>query len=246
MIDLLSASAAARLVGVIDLKDHQAVHAVAGNRDQYQPVRFCDGDPQRLAEHYLRIGLREFYVADLNAIGGSAIAVDAIDRICSRVGEARVLVDIGWSGGPATDQACRTRGDVAELSEKFPMTQWIAATEAMQSRLALGELAQLIPNDRLLIGLDFKGDVLSGRHRVADWIDEGLQLGIAGAVILDLGGIGTESGPTTRPQCKTVHDLAPHWTIYSGGGIRDAQDVDSLIAVGCNRCLVATAIHGIL
>ena len=54
-----------RVIGVIDVRGAQAVHARAGQRDQYKPI----GDAVELARTYVdRHGLSELYVADLNAI----------------------------------------------------------------------------------------------------------------------------------------------------------------------------------
>ncbi len=54
-----------RVIGVIDLRGAQAVHARAGQRDQYQPL----GDAVELARTYVdRHGIAELYVADLDAI----------------------------------------------------------------------------------------------------------------------------------------------------------------------------------
>ena len=63
-----------RVIGVIDLKDGVAVHAVRGERQSYRPVRsgLVEGaDPVDVARALRdRLGLRELYVADLDAIAG--------------------------------------------------------------------------------------------------------------------------------------------------------------------------------
>ena len=56
-----------RVIGVIDVRGAQAVHARAGQRDQYKPI----GDAVELARTYVdRHGIAELYVADLDAIVG--------------------------------------------------------------------------------------------------------------------------------------------------------------------------------
>ena len=70
---LLEHGVVEHLIGVIDLKDGCAVHAVAGKRDQYQPVSLSGavsrGYPQQLVDFYARQGLSRLYIADLAAIG---------------------------------------------------------------------------------------------------------------------------------------------------------------------------------
>src|SRR5438477_544609 len=68
-----------RVLGVIDLMHGCAVHARAGDREHYEPVRAVAGavidagDPVALARAYRdRFGLDELYVADLDAILGGA------------------------------------------------------------------------------------------------------------------------------------------------------------------------------
>ena len=54
------------LIGVVDLKHGQAVHAIAGNRDQYLPLAIANkpaGDALALLVHYYSLGLRRFYLA---------------------------------------------------------------------------------------------------------------------------------------------------------------------------------------
>ena len=58
-----------RVIPVLDLKDGQAVHAVAGQRSHYQPVRSIlhpSADPMDLARAFRdMLGLHKLYLADL-------------------------------------------------------------------------------------------------------------------------------------------------------------------------------------
>jgi len=237
----------AKLVGVIDLKSQRAVHAVAGNRDRYQPVPFCAGDPVSLAKHYRDLGVAELYVADLDAIEGGKIQTSILGQLGDLTEGHRMVIDIGWTGN--ANQAAADR--VGPVSDMYPHSQWVAATESMISSSALEQLVELVSADRTLLGLDFyQGNLLgngrAGNLGVSDWIDTARHLAIAGSVILDLAGVGQASGPMTTEICRSVRVISPEWTLLSGGGIRSAQDIQSLADAGCDRCLVATALHGIL
>ena len=64
-----------RIVGVIDLRDGQAVHASGGVRHAYAPVTISGrqmrpGDAATLAAFYGELGLQDVYAADLDAIAG--------------------------------------------------------------------------------------------------------------------------------------------------------------------------------
>src|SRR2546427_12464540 len=71
---LVLGSSAMRIIPVLDLKEGVAVHAVRGERQSYMPVQSVlapTADPVALASAFLtRLGLRDCYVADLDAIAG--------------------------------------------------------------------------------------------------------------------------------------------------------------------------------
>ncbi len=68
-----------RVIPVLDLKSGNAVHAVGGRRNHYQPVRsllHASSDPAALARAFRdRLGLRALYLADLDAIAGAPPAL---------------------------------------------------------------------------------------------------------------------------------------------------------------------------
>ena len=88
-----------RVIGVIDLKDGQAVHARGGRRELYSPVHqsaglVVDGSPLALARLYVdTFGLSEIYLADLDAISSRPLQAETIRGI-STLGAA-VWVDAG-------------------------------------------------------------------------------------------------------------------------------------------------------
>ena len=73
-----------RIIGVIDLLDGVAVHAVGGMRERYEAVAGVHGDPLALARSYTEMGVDELYAADLDAIRGTG----ANDAIASGIAEA--------------------------------------------------------------------------------------------------------------------------------------------------------------
>jgi phosphoribosylformimino-5-aminoimidazole carboxamide ribotide isomerase len=135
---------------------------------------------------------------------------------------------------------------LATISETNSHSRWIAATESMTSTEALSQLAKRISPKRLLLGLDFRAGEFLGPISLPTWGVSALQLGFAGAVVMDLASVGKPTGPTTQSLCQSVKRLAPNWTLFSGGGIQTTDDIASLIDAGCDRCLVATALHCIL
>ncbi len=239
MNDLLSDDILAKLVGVIDLRHGQAVHAIAGDRDYYQNVEFCGGDPIGLAEHYSQLGVTELYVADLDAIIDGTVQVEAIEAVCHCVASSKMVIDIGWTGKENKE----SRDAIAVLTDRHANVCWIAATESAKTAGALAELAELVSAERVFLGLDYRNGQLIGSKDEAEWILAATELGCCGVVVLDLASVGTGAGPSTMEICRRVKQLAPRLLVYSGGGIRTAEDVSELVEAGCDRCLIATALQ---
>src|SRR5689334_11459495 len=89
-----------QIIGVLDLLAGQAVHAVAGRRERYQPVRPIEGafstsgDSRALARFYIdRLGVDALYVADLDAIQAGPPQIELLSSLCGL--GAPVYVDAG-------------------------------------------------------------------------------------------------------------------------------------------------------
>ncbi|MDE0866365.1 MAG: HisA/HisF-related TIM barrel protein [Rubripirellula sp.] len=232
-----------QIVGVIDLMGGQAVHAVAGHRQQYQPVCFCGGDPFQLLQFYLDRGVTSFYVADLDAIRFNRLQAPVLHALAAEV-DGEILLDPGWSG-TETDQAC---AEIRKLVTSNAGTRVIAATETGKSLLALERLMEQVPPQQALLGLDYRGGQLlvSAADIESDsnaWVEQAEKLGFHGVVILDLSAVGCGAGPVTGPLCSKLKVTHPRLMIYSGGGVRDALDAERMLSQGCDRCLVATALQ---
>jgi phosphoribosylformimino-5-aminoimidazole carboxamide ribotide isomerase len=246
MPSLSDPSICPHLVGVIDLRDGLAVHAVAGRRDTYRPFSLgpdhqgpCNpGDPVHLARLYHDAGLRHLYLADLNAIIEGSRQVGVIERLLA-LGPAfeEILIDCGLTGWETKDCFRAAQGD--------SRVRWIVATESAGTLDAIPRLCEQLRPEQVLLGLDFR----SGRPvcRVGDpddWVDAALRCQIYGVLPLDVAAVGTRCGPRTGAVCGWLRGRSPTMKIYSGGGVRDAADVIGLRRSGCDKVLVATAIRG--
>ncbi len=227
------------LIGVIDLIGGRAVHAIAGNRKSYRDVSCCGGDPLALAQHYVALGLTSLYVADLDAISGKAIQTEAL-RSLLEVGVQQTMIDVGWRG----DESHSRRQQVIDLALRYPAACWIAASESCRSADALVALVGCVSATSTLLGLDYRqGKLLSYGPSESDWIAAAIRAQCAGAVILDVAAVGTGDGPVTAETCQRIRTSAPPLKLYSGGGIRNCEDAQSLIDAGCDGVLMATALY---
>ena len=234
-----NADLAKALIGVVDLRRGQAVHAVAGQRDQYCGVRLRDGtdchEPMRLIDHYRSLGVRRFYVADLDAIIDGMPQADVVLQLLADLENTESMIDVGWNG---SNELAALASQLAAANAKV-----IAATETSLSPDVLTKLVKAIGGQSVLLGLDYRhGTFVGGAHVVDDWISTALQLGVHGFVPLDIAAVGTSNAAVATDLCRRIRAAAPDAVIYSGGGIKTAADVSMLQVAGCNGCLVATAL----
>jgi phosphoribosylformimino-5-aminoimidazole carboxamide ribotide isomerase len=228
-----------RVVGVIDLKDGTAVHAVRGERERYRPVRSVvggdDGDALALAHAFrAELGLDELYVADLDAIVGddeNGASIGALAR------EARVMVDAGVSE-PAQAQALLDLG----------AQRVIVGTETLTGSDALDRLLAQVPRDALVLSVDLRdGRALSPDPQLAglpalDAVARLQRAGLREAIVLDLARVGSGAGPDVALIAE-IHAAFPDLELLAGGGVRDVADLRALSVAGAAGALVATALH---
>jgi HisA/HisF family protein len=228
-----------RVVGVIDLKDGTAVHAVRGERERYRPVRSViageDGDPLTVARAFRsELGLDELYVADLDAITGAGehgITIAALAQ------EARVMVDAGVSE-PERAQALLDLG----------AHRVIVGTETLTGPGALERLLDALPDGAVVLSIDLRdGHVLSPDPQLAglpalEAITRLYRDGLREAIVLDLARVGSGAGLDVGLIAE-LHAAFPELALFAGGGVRDVDDLRALRDAGAAGALVATALH---
>lgn len=236
--DLLDDEIVEHLVGVIDLKAGQAVHAVAGRRDQYAAVGCTSGDAIALIDKYRSLGLRQLYVADLDAIETTAAQCELIEQLLLEARDFRsFILDAGWRG----DEPNLTGND---WTTAFGNLNWVAATESAIGTDSLDRLSRLVPPRRIVLSLDYRDRQLLGGVDLERWLQCAHRLAIDQILVLDLQAVGTSAGNTAAIDlCGEVLSALPDARLLSGGGIRDADDVRRFRQAGADRCLIATALH---
>ena len=226
-----------RVVGVIDLKDGLAVHAVRGERERYRPVSSVltdeDGDPLALARALRsELGLEELYVADLDAITGARSLSPAIGALAQ---EANLMVDAGVS------EPERARELLALGARRV-----IVGTETLSGPDALDRLLAEIP--QVVLSVDLRdGRLLSPDPQLAglpapEAVARLHRPALREAIVLDLARVGSGAG-TDVELIAELHAAFPGLELLAGGGVRDVDDLRALEAAGAAGALVATALH---
>lgn len=233
-----------RVIGVVDLLAGRAVHARAGRRGSYQPVRALaglpieSGDALALARAYVdRLGVKELYAADLDAILGR-VSQDALVAAVAALG-APLWLDAGVS---STQRARHSLG--------LGAARLVVGLETLASYEALGEICAALGGDRVAFSLDLReGEplVVAGgdipRHEPAHVVaSRAAKAGVGAVIVLDLARVGTGAGLDLALIAR-VRESTPGRMLLAGGGVRGYEDLARLADAGCDGALVATALH---
>lgn len=224
---------------VIDLKRGQVVHGFAGQRAVYQPIKseLVDSPhPGRVAKaisHY--VGSHDVYLADLDAIAGDEPDWNNYASILNQ--EVNLWIDAGTGDIPS----------IQKLVERVSC-RIVVALESLKSLRSLESIVAAFSNQQLVFSLDMDAeqpmvsDAAASRLSPETIASYAVESGIKTMIVLDVAAVGTGNA-TTVDLCRKIKSRYPDLELVSGGGIRDQEDVQRFVEAGCNRVLVATAIH---
>jgi phosphoribosylformimino-5-aminoimidazole carboxamide ribotide isomerase len=239
-----------RILPVIDLKRGQVVHGVAGQRETYRPITsqlVGSISPPKVAKAICDfVSVPDVYVADLDAIAGDAPEWNNYAAI-SNTG-VEIWLDAGTGDS----------GRVRDVLAREPRVRSVII--ALESLVSLRSLASMISevfdhqaNDfrpgRLVFSLDLQANVPVTRDPYARKLSAetiasfAIDAGIQSMIVLDVAEVGGSRGATTVDLCRKVKARYPNLELISGGGVRDMRDVQRFVDAGCDRVLVATALH---
>lgn len=218
-----------RIIPVIDILDGVVVHAVAGDRKAYAPIRTPladNADPAAVADGlYRRFGFDTLYVADLNAISGRDDNHAAITAIAQRLPDTRLWIDAGL----------RDRDALARWRQRWPAADCVLGSERFDD---VDFLPQLREQPRMILSLDFLGSRFLGLPSLLTepsfWP--------ARVIVMTLSRVGMGEGPDVA-RVRDLRVRAGKRHVFAAGGVRDAADIEDLNRAGAAGALVATALH---
>ncbi len=231
-----------KIIPVIDLKGGQVVRGIAGRRDEYRPiqsqlVQSCD--PAAVAAAFAGLGLREIYVADLDAITGAGPDFTSYWAITQQGPE--LLIDAGAGS--------RERAETL-LAGTDGKCRIIVGLESLPNLSALVEIVGSLGPTQLIFSLDLMaGEPKTSSPELRELAPLEIaalawEFGLREIIVLDVAQVGTDSGPSTTELCQKIRRrLGPELRLISGGGIRGLDDLQALAQCGCDAALVASALH---
>jgi phosphoribosylformimino-5-aminoimidazole carboxamide ribotide isomerase len=233
-----------RLIPVLDILNGQAVHAVAGQRNSYQPLtsiwtRSCHAVDvvKALRDAY---GFRELYVADLDGILHGRPNRQLIQRLANLL--PGLWLDAGFRNIEAAKQWASEFGcrpvlgletlDFGGSGESVGQASWQVLTAA-------GALLSLDASQGQLLVAEARWRSRSVTELVGWWHQRGWQHFLA----LDLASVGTGQLHWSWQLLRTARSAAPQARWYLGGGVRCVDDLHLLAADNVEAVLVASALH---
>jgi phosphoribosylformimino-5-aminoimidazole carboxamide ribotide isomerase len=227
-----------KIIPVLDVLDGVTVHAVAGRRDQYSPIRsyLCNGaDPLEVVAAFRSVyKFKDLYVADLDAILGKKSTLSLLHSLNEL--RFRVMVD---SGVRSIDQ-------VLKLIDAGAF-EVIVGTETMPNISLVEKIIDAVGQNRIVISVDTKdGKILGNSKSIRslhplDFINKLEGKGLSKFILLDLTRVGTVKGP----DLKFIREILKMFDgeFIVGGGVRDINDLKQLRNLGVYGVLLATALH---
>ena len=228
-----------QIVPVLDLMHGEVVRGVGGRRREYRPIvsrLTASSRPldvaDALASHF---GFGEFYVADLDAIGGGEPAWPLYAALRQR--RFRLWVDAG----------VRQMTHACQLADAG-IESIVAGLETVTGPAELATMAQAF-GERLVFSLDLHqgqplGDGDAWHSQDAEGIAaQAVRLGVRRLLVLDLARVGSGSGTGTRDLCARLCANYPQLSVSAGGGVRHRGDLDELRTCGVQAALAASALH---
>lgn len=232
-----------RIVGVIDIHEGRAVHARGGQRSAYAPIGVAaceriDGDPLALARVYVdMLGVRELYVADLDAIERGPAAMNA-----------GVLRGIAASGVPVFIDAGVSSAAGARAVAAAGASVVVVGLETLRGLDALAAICDAVDGGRVAFSVDLRDGqpITMPNAELSPWMAEDIaaaavRAGAGSVIVLDLARVGTSNGVDSELLAR-VRRVTAGAVLFAGGGVRDSSDLERLAEAGCDGALVATAL----
>lgn len=229
---------ALKVIPVIDILNGITVHAVRGQRSQYQPLQSIltkSTDPVEVAKTFKTLGLSQLYIADLDAIIDCRTSFGNLKQVADESG-LELLVDAGV-----------TNLGRAQLLMQSGVNTLIVGTETLQNKTFIAEAIRYFGSKRVLLSLDLKagkvlvGQGFDGSTEPLEMLTDFKSFGLSQVVVLDLSRVGSGEGVDLAflKQIKDTLDI----DVYVGGGVRGIEDLVELEKLGVSGALIATSLH---
>ena len=227
-----------KIIPVIDILNGKVVHAIKGQRHNYQPIEsvlFKSTEPLEVAKGFRNLGFTELYVADLDAIIDCSMDFQKLKNITDETG-LKLMVDAGIT---SILRAKKLLG--------IGIPKLIIGTETLESKKFVEQAVEIFGSDRVVVSLDLKGEKIlvklgfDGCLSPICLLQDFKRMGVSQVIILDLARVGSGEGVDVDFLKKVIAEVGVD--VFVGGGVRDSNDLVELRNLGVSGTLIATALH---
>lgn len=238
------------VVPVLDLMIGQIVLAKAGNRDEYRPVETpltYSSQPLDVAKAiFNQTSCDWLYLADIDSFAGANLNWNVYNQLLNH--GFGLWIDAQWLVGNRLAQ-------IADKIEKRERLQVILSSEAMSTPDQFSKFEELATiGIEPIFSLDQKGGAtITQPGELSDLsplelVQRAYDHGVRKLIVLDLDSVGTMKGSANfeegiAPLIREIKSQLCDMRLISGGGVKEPEDVQSLLEIGCHHVLVASAIH---
>lgn len=218
------------IVPVLDLRGGEVVHARAGERARYLPIRSrlaAGSAPEAVIDGLLTLApFGRIYVADLDAI--------------ERTGDHRRLVAALARRHPAIEfwLDCGIATADEAMSVAHDGITPVLGSESLADAATLAATLARLGRDRCVLSLDYRGETFLGPPA----LETQSQLWPARLILMTLARVGGSAGPDFA-RLAVAKERAGMTQIFAAGGVRGRADLDTLATLGVAGALVASALH---
>lgn len=221
------------IIPVIDLLDHQVVHARHGERKHYRPIAstLCSSsEPLPIMDALLALyPFHRIYVADINAIQKRSSHDSVIKSWLSQYPDIDLWLDNG-------------------ITRKSQLGKWqvpgISCIIGSENLASKNDLLEILNHSRKTVILSLDSN-RSGQLGPAG-LDEEAEYWPDKVIVMTLSKVGSLLGPDFSYLEKILglgRKQSSHIQIYAAGGIRNMDDLLRLRDMGISGALVATALQ---
>lgn len=218
-------------VPVIDLSQGIVVHAIAGNRKNYQGIhsKICNSPkPLDVINGLLKVfNFKALYIADLDALEQLGNHIDIIESICNTFPDLEIWVDTGYLS--IHHYLHKT---------KLKNLRIILSSESLPSLDSYLSTLKKYSQHDFILSLDYKAGCLLGLKELLQYKEKWPK----DVIVINLTNVGAESG-CSFPLELNQNELTHNFNIFYGGGIEHINEIKELKSSGFAGALVSTALH---
>ncbi|MFX1493293.1 MAG: HisA/HisF-related TIM barrel protein [Promethearchaeota archaeon] len=228
-----------KIYPVIDILNSIAVHAVKGERDNYQPLKsplFNTSEPFDIIRNLKeKFNINQFYIADLDAIIKQKPNFRILENIL-KIENIDIIIDPG----------IKSINDLRQFTE-FKIESIILGLETIQKTKTIKESLKILNKDKVIISIDmYKESIITKINKLKGLtpltvVRKLEKIGIKNIILLDIFKVGQKIGGIPLLYLKIKNEF--NGNVLVGGGIKNLKDIQTYHENGFSGVLIGTALY---